>query len=405
MAASSPAIIIKAHGSSSVRGFSNYITREEAIKQEKEEIEKFFNYASNEVKTKENGIFNKDSIGLDEKQKKYFVNKAAQFLTHDQENRKYMYKDVISFDNQYLKEKNLINSSGGVDVNKLSKIVQSSYNDHSKRLGMSEDYQMLGAIHLNTDNVHVHIGIVDKNINTKYTRPERSLRELKSKTISGIEKENRINLQKNIDRNRQILKKEISKGISLKPNPQKELLQLIKESLPEDKRLHRMKSNAKSMAIPKQLVKRYIDKELQKNYPEEFKQLKSDLEKQQKYNERLYGHSKSNNSYENKLDRFYQETGNKIFKDLANERDKEKGSEKNRSEKIPNSKEYNRDPKQHSQQKKELINEKSPSSKESSHVKNGFANLLKAVSKSKVGTHAPEAKKQKTIEQIHDRDR
>ena len=99
------------------------------------------------------------------------------------------------------------------------------------------------------------------------------------------------------------------------------LLDKIKESLPNDKRLHRMKSNAKSMQVPKELVKKYIDHELEKNYKSDFEAFKKSLSKEQQYNERLYGHGKNNHSYQNKLDRFYNETGNKIFNDLATQKE------------------------------------------------------------------------------------
>ena len=419
MARNSPAIIIKAHGSSSVRGFSNYITREEALKQEREDIEKFFKYAANEAKTKENGIFTQDKIGVGEKEKIEFVERSANYLTRDTNQKKFMYKDVLSFDNDYLREKNLIHSNGEVDVNKLSKIVQGSYQQHANRLGMTKDYQLLGAVHLNTDNIHVHVGIVDKKFNEKYTRPEKSLREIKSTTISAIEKENRIDLQKNIDRNRQLLKHGILKDLSIKPNEQQLLLDKIKESLPNDKSLHRMKSNAKSMQQPKELVKKYIDKELQKNYKSDFEKFKKDLTKEQRYNERLYGQGKSNNSYQTKLDRFYEETGNKIFKDLASQKDidttKEKATPHNEPLTRLNLQTRNTE---HFEQRKnhttmtfkrttENSFDRSTSKRATTHVKSGFSNLLKAVSKSKVGVRAPETNKQKqqTIEQAYERER
>lgn len=415
MSKKSPAIVVKAHGSSSVRGFSGYITREEAVKQEREEIEKFFKYASNEVKTKENGIFTQDKIGVDEKEKNTFIKQSANYLASGQHEKKFMYKDVISFDNEYLREKQLIHSNGEVDVNKLSKIIQNSYKQHADRLGMSKDYQLLGAVHLNTDNVHVHVGIVDKQFNKKYTRPEKSLREIKSATISGIEKENRIHLQKNIDRNRQLMKQGILKNLSLKPNEQQLLLDKIKESLPKDKSLHRMKSNAKSMQLPKELVKKYIDHELQKNFKSDFEAFKNDLSKEQKYNERLYGHGKNNNSYQKKLDRFYVETGNKIFKDLAAQREfdniiKEK-IQGNRTEKNStheySSKRNDKQRQQQTNKKKEVSSEKSMSERADDHIKTGFSNLLKSVSKSKVGARAPETNKQKqqSIEQAYEKER
>lgn len=331
----SPAVVVMCKGSSSNRGFAKYVTREEALKQSKEEAEGFFRYATNEQKTQYQGIFNKDKIGLTEAEKQEFIDKSAELINRSKDEEKlYMFKDVVSFDNEYLKEHHLIDSNNQVDVRGISRLVQRAYERHVLELGMSKDYQLLGAIHLNTDNVHVHVGLADHKYNERYYRSQKSIKAIKRSITTDINNEQRQTLFKEIDRDRKALREKILKDIKPKfspKDPNEKLLKEIMKELPQDQKLWRMKSNAVSMKQPKALVKEYIDKELEKHHGKAFNDFKEKLKQDEKYNQRLYGKSEANQTYQKKLDRFYEETGNKIFKTIK-ELKKEETTDKKKNQ-------------------------------------------------------------------------
>ncbi|MDM7644491.1 relaxase MobL [Lactococcus lactis] len=331
----SPAVVVMCKGSSSNRGFTKYVTREEALKQSKEEAEGFFRYATNEQKTQYQGIFNKDKIGLTEEEKQEFIDRSAELINRSKDEEKlYMFKDVVSFDNEYLKEHHLIDSNNQVDVRGISRLVQRAYERHALELGMSKDYQLLGAIHLNTDNVHVHVGLADHKYNERYYRSQKSIKAIKRSITTDINNEQRQTLFKEIDLDRKTLREKILKDIKPKFSPQdpnEKLLKEIIKELPQDQKLWRMKSNAVSMKQPKVLVKEYIDKELEKSHSKAFNDFKEKLKQDEKYNQRLYGKSEANQTYKKKLDRFYEETGNKIFKTIK-ELKKEETTRENKNQ-------------------------------------------------------------------------
>ncbi|MDM7659987.1 relaxase MobL [Lactococcus lactis] len=329
----SPAVVVMCKGSSSNRGFAKYVTREEALKQSKEEAEGFFRYATNEQKTQYQGIFNKDKIGLTEEEKQEFIDRSAELINRSKNEEKlYMFKDVVSFDNEYLKEHHLIDSNNQVDVRGISRLVQRAYEKHALELGMSKEYQLLGAIHLNTENVHVHVGLADHKYNERYYRSQKSIKAIKRSITTDINNEQRQTLFKEIDLDRKALREKILKDIKSKFSPQdpnEKLLKEIMKELPQDQKLWRMKSNAITMKQPKVLVKEYIDKELEKNHSKAFNDFKEKLKQDEKYNQRLYGKSEANQTYQKKLDRFYEETGNKIFKTIK-ELKKEEATHENK---------------------------------------------------------------------------
>jgi len=243
--------------SSSV-GFSNfvdYLDREEAIDNSSVwSFDDYSDYMNNSEKTK--GLFNQNGF-LSKNEKRDIHNTFSK----SQEKGSCLYQQVFSFEPEWLKKHGIVDLENGI-VND-EKMINVTKLAMTKELD-SENFksaEWIGAIHYNTQHLHIHIAIVDKNVSWK----ENTGRCKKNKNGElyqrGKFKQKSINVAKSIFANEIMNTKELNSAITSalrekakivkndefdffeNPLVAKKYLQLLNR-LPSDKRLWKYNNNA-----------------------------------------------------------------------------------------------------------------------------------------------------------------
>ena len=143
-------------GSDIFSGYIDYIDRENAVRNDHiYSYSLYANYMDNPEKTTD--LFTASSNHLTDQEKQDY--KAI--YEKAQKNGSPMWQTVISFDNRWLEENGLYNSSDGfLDVKKLMTYTRFAVNDMLKAENL-DNAVWTAAVHYNTDNLHIHIATVE----------------------------------------------------------------------------------------------------------------------------------------------------------------------------------------------------------------------------------------------------
>ncbi|RAV78082.1 hypothetical protein DBT52_09030, partial [Aerococcus mictus] len=126
-----------------------YTTRKYALDQKNKKNEKGEKILS--------GVFSDKLDQMTMKDKREF----SKVLTEAQEKGSVMWEDVISFDNTYLEENGLYNSTTGeLDEDRLQKATRKMMKKFAKLEDLHEP-RWMASIHRNTDNIHIHLATVE----------------------------------------------------------------------------------------------------------------------------------------------------------------------------------------------------------------------------------------------------
>ena len=315
-----PAVVIKSKfiagsdGGTSFNEYLNYMDREETH-DKVNEFEKYQDYMSNEEKSTGLFTFSKDS--LNDSDKMYFKEEFKKA----QESGSILWQDVISFDNDWLKESGVLEDKN-IDNKQIQDATRSAVQDMLKKEGMIDSAIWTGAIHYNTDNIHVHVAIVQtKDFKERGKRKQSSIDSMKSKVANKITDRSKHNEKLNLFiRERVISSKRDDPLNSLKNQVMnRDLVRQFKKihkQLPKDKRLWRYNMNAIQTVRPEidKLTTLYIEK----NFKEEFKDFQKQLEKEVEIHKRMYGNSDHSERYrETKMTDLYRRMGNTILKEVS----------------------------------------------------------------------------------------
>lgn len=331
MKKSSPAVIFKSKfllsTSKKYKSYIDYIDREEAIRNELYERYSLYNdYMGNPTKT--TGIFTRERNILDEKEKKLL----KENFSVAQMNGSIMWQEVYSFDNKWLEQQMLYDPrTNYLDEGKIKNAIRKSIEYSLEKTDMKESALWSGAIHYNTDNIHIHVAICEPN-KTKHRgkRTQKTLDMMKSKFINHLldfdNEYKEINKLLRDDLVKSARNFDISKDIEMK-----RLIQEVIKNLPSDSRhwhynYNTMKDSNKHLD---KLTKYYI-----KNYKfDEYKELINKLDKHEEKLKNIYGVGKRQKYKEykkNKIDELYTRMGNAFLGDLKDilKEEKEKSNKK-----------------------------------------------------------------------------
>lgn len=315
-----PAVVIKSKfiagsdGGTSFNEYLNYMDRAETH-DKVNEFEKYQDYMSNEEKSTGLFTFSKDS--LNDSDKVYFKEEFKKA----QESGSILWQDVISFDNDWLKESGVLEDKN-IDNKQIQDATRSAVQDMLKKEGMIDSAIWTGAIHYNTDNIHVHVAIVQtKDFKERGKRKQASIDSMKSKVANKITDRSKHNEKLHeFIRERVISSKRDDPLLSLKNQVMnRELVRQFKKihkQLPDDKRMWRYNMNAIKEVRPEidKLTTLYIEK----NFKEEFKDFQKQLEKEVDVHKRMYGNSAHSERYrETKMTDLYTRMGNTILKEVS----------------------------------------------------------------------------------------
>lgn len=304
--------------------YINYIDRDEAVRNDNLSKFSLYNdYMGNSEKT--TGLFteNKDFLSQNEKKELKDIFKTAQ------ENESVMWQHVISFDNRWLLQNGLINKKYDcVNERKLKEITRIAMQQLQKSENL-ENAVWSAAIHLNTDNIHIHIAMVEpipmrqkKNDEIRGKLKASSFKEVKSKIVNNVlsqQKENEI--INNIIRNSIIANKK--KKMFIKDEEYLKLFKEVISELPEDRRQWYYGYNSIKHLLPK--IDKMTEIFLENECKDEWNELKILLDKQQEKYRTAYGIPKDTSKAgytENKIKDVKYRLGNVILRQMR-EFDKE----------------------------------------------------------------------------------
>lgn len=319
-----PAIVIKSkfvtpsqrEKSGNYQEFLNYMDRKDTHAHENEllEYETYQDYMANDEKS--TGLFSSVSDSLNEKEKEYMKDLFA-----DCQNKgSILWQDVISFDNEWLKENQIIDGTH-VDEKRLKQATRNGINAMLKKEGLSESAVWTAAIHFNTDNVHVHVATVqDSNFKERGKRKLGSLETMKSKVINNlIDKSKDYEKLNYFIREQVISKKREDDMMSLKNKiVNRDLVKQFKhihQHLPEDKRL--WKYNMNGIADTRKEIDKFTTLYIEKHFEKEFEDFKKTLDKEVENHKRLYGDSEKAEKYrDTKMTDLYTRMGNAVLNEI-----------------------------------------------------------------------------------------
>ena len=231
---------------------------------------------------------------------------------------------VLSFDNDYLKENGYMDSSGVLNHEKMRNVARQSIHalvDASHKLD-SDNCDYCACIHLNTDNIHIHYALLEKEMreDRKVTKKgskqncieQEALRKAKAKAIQIIGQNNiRDRNKKLYELRQQVLLPQLSTAYNYS---MKDIYNLA-SILPSDKQ---WQYNRKRMERYRKPINDCIDSIIRsdKKLLSAWQLYNSELNNMQKYYERAYG-GEDMVDYKlyksNQLEDFYARAGNSLL--------------------------------------------------------------------------------------------
>lgn len=305
-------------GSDAYKGYIDYITREEAQRNNAFATFNLFNdYMGNPEKS--TGLFTAGKDALSYKEKK----ELKEIFETAQKNGSMMWQTVISFDNAWL-EKNGVYDAGKklLDERKLKEVVRIAVDRLLKSEGLEHAVWSAG-IHYNTDNIHVHIATVepypmrekmlyDGNMEVRGKFKLGSLNKAKSAVVNELMHTKEINQQIN-----QIIRKDIVDQIKrqeLASDPVlKERFLALCNDLPQLPG-NLMNYNNRTMAQYRNRIDEISRIFLEKYSPEKYQELINILDAQSKLYEEAYGGNNFGYYKEDKLHDLMTRMGNAVLK-------------------------------------------------------------------------------------------
>lgn len=237
------------------------------------------NYATKNDSKKFTGIFTDKTLNASTGEAEHLKD----MLVEAKENKSLLWRGVISFDNDFLARNGVyIPKSKEVDQEMIKKVVQKAMVNVIKREKLSDSAFWWGNIHLNTDNIHVHVGLSEiKSARPTFFYAARNRRERKGKfsqkTIKGIKsnvynsltredkRSIRLDKEKKIASLRdKLLKSMVDKEADKLERMDRFFVDQVIDHLPKGKKL-RYGSNAKDFRLSKFFIDRYVDHQLQNN--------------------------------------------------------------------------------------------------------------------------------------------
>ncbi len=314
------------------KSYVDYIDRKEAIRNDAYNRYSLYNdYMGNPTKT--TGLFNSDVNFMSEAEKKG----SKKLFEEAQKNESIMWQDVYSFDNKWLAKHGLYNPiTKELDEEKIKDAVRKSTDFVIKKDNLLESAVWNGAIHYNTDNIHIHVAICEpKPTTNRGKRTQKTLDNMKSNFTNELlnNKENYQEINNNIRKDIVNTKKDFS---SFNDKEMKKLFFNIIKNLPKDERHWHYDYNtmSDSKVYLNKMTEHYI-----KTYKEdEFKELCKKLDKQEEILKEVYGvgkREKYKDYKQNKIDELYKRMGNTILTEV-----KEYIKEEKKINKISKGKKY-----------------------------------------------------------------
>ncbi|MGG3102099.1 MobP2 family relaxase [Bacillus velezensis] len=304
------------------KGYVNYVSRKEAVKNlDNGFFSEYHDYMKDELKS--NGLFTSELDKASDEDKE----KLKSLFDVAEKNKSVLWQDVFSFRNEWLEKHNVYDSqTGALDEQKLKNATRASMNVMLKKEKMEESAIWVGAIHLNTDNIHVHVATVELTPTRKLMPNGEYRGKIKPKTYEAMKsKMGNFIMDRSKERSMldELIRKKIIKEkekISLaKDKETKSLFIKVLNELPENKRYWQYSYEQISHLRPNidEISRRYVIKYHGKEFDEVCKRLDEEV----KVMREAFGDAKKT-QYEgykqNKINDLYKRLGNAVLKEMKN---------------------------------------------------------------------------------------
>ena len=318
-------------------GYVNYMDRPDAMRSDHfkdwnvNRFDGYNNYMSNPEKSK--GLFTsgKDSLTQEER------TELKRQFSLAQKNGSLMWQTVVSFDNRFLADHGLYNlQSKQLDQEKIQESIRNGMSGLLINEGLANTAVWSASIHLNTDNIHVHIAFVEPEPTRRLftlddpgggTHQE-ARGMLKPATISAFKSSianELINRDQSLARLSSLIRNELPQhDYDWSKLPDFDLLRLyqqIYKALPDDKRKWKYNMNALQEVRP--LLDAFSSKFMQRYHGSELQEFDQALKAETDFREALYGSGQEGKEagrakdYEHgKYDELYARMGNSILSEM-----------------------------------------------------------------------------------------
>lgn len=284
----------------SFKDYINYMNRDFATEAQTQDRTAIFNQEANYLQTKR-------------------VDQLKKNLETAYDNGSLLWQGVVSFDNQFLTDQGLFDKeSGQVDQNAIKNVIREAMPKLIRQEGLSDTAFWWGNIHLNTDNVHVHIGLSELESTREriYYAPrqryeykgnfsQKSIKGLKSNIYHGlINPETRgILLRKEqvIANLRTDLLANVLSQRQGYSSVEKIFLEQAYGHLPKNKQKWRYGSNARDFAVSKFFLDKYIDSYFENEGKADYEAFLTETREFLSHYEGVYAAKEAGQSYEQLL--------------------------------------------------------------------------------------------------------
>lgn len=267
-------------------------------------------YATEQQNQEWTAVFNQDANYLQTKR----VDQLKRNLEEAYQNGSLLWQGVISFDNEFLAQEGLYDkATGHVDQQAIKNVIREAMPKVIQKEGLSDSAFWWGNIHLNTDNIHVHIGLSEINSNREkiFYRPrgrmeyrgnfsQKTIKQLKSDVFHGLINEQTRNM---IVRKEQVLANlksdlltNVFKNNQVTLSAEKNFLEQAYNHLPFEKQW-RYGSNAKDFAVSKFFINKYLDSYFENEGKEDYQKFLTETREFLEMYEGVYSAEK-NQTYE-----------------------------------------------------------------------------------------------------------
>lgn len=309
-------------------GYINYINRSDALREQHFKdwnavsFDGYNQYLENPQKS--TGIFTAGRDQLDLNARKAL---RREFVAAEK-NGSVMWQIVVSFDNAFLQALGL-----DQDQPKLRNAIRTGMRQLLVNEGLENSAVWSASIHLNTDNLHVHIAVVEPKPQRRFIEFERNgevVRErkgyLKAGTLNTFKStvaNQLVNRDQSLAQISTLIRERLSKHVEPWYNlPDRQLINAYQEifsRLPDDRRQWRY--NMSGMAHLRPLLDGFASRYLMIYHKTELEIFDDQLLKEVQFREFLYGKGQieatlSQGYYDHKYDELYARMGNSVLKEM-----------------------------------------------------------------------------------------
>ncbi len=316
--------------------YIEYIDRDKAVRNANfKKFSAYNDYMDNPEKQREfnaesdktSALFTEKSDRLTKEQKAILKERFATA----QNNGSPLWQDVISFRNDWLEQNGLYDSkTHWLNEKQIRMVTRQAVRTRLNNEEMYNSAVWAASIHYNTDNIHIHIAVVEPNPTRKLVRNKDGTAErrgkLKQSTLDKMKSTvaNRIvDCSETYNRMNKIIRENIiaarPRDVFIKDHKMQQVFMDIYKVLPSDKRQWKYGMNAMKKLRPSinYLSRMYIDC----YHAKDFHDLQLELDKEQAYLKSVYGSGKKEKYMDyrkNKMQDLYTRLGNSILTEMRN---------------------------------------------------------------------------------------